>query len=175
MANSLTSPKYVELSEDLNAEHNVVMLNPLSNDLEVMRQSLLFSGLEAVSHNINRKRNDLKLFEFGKTYHQFSDRREEHKHLSLFVTGNKSEERWNSLANPSDFFYLKGIVETVLQRLGLNRLKSTPTQLYVLSEGVCLSLGKKSLVNFGLVKKSVVKHFGISQNVLFADLNWDNV
>ncbi|WP_299124390.1 phenylalanine--tRNA ligase subunit beta [uncultured Winogradskyella sp.] len=175
LANSLTSPKYVELSEDLNEDHNVKMLNPLSNDLEVMRQSLLFSGLEAVSHNINRKREDLKLFEFGKTYHQYSDTREEHKHLSVFVTGNKSEERWNSITTPSDFFYLKGTIETVLQRLGLNRLKSAPTKNDVLSEGMNLSLGKKQLVDFGLVKKPILKHFGISQNVLFADFNWDNV
>lgn len=175
MANSLTSPKYVELSDDLNADHSVHMLNPLSNDLEVMRQSLLFSGLEAVSHNINRKRNDLKLFEFGKTYHQYSEEREENKHLSLFVTGNKTEERWNSVASPSDFFYLKGTVEAILQRLGLNRIKSAPTKSDILSEGMSLSLGKKKLVDFGLVKKSVLKHFGISQNVLFADFNWDNV
>lgn len=175
MANSLTSPKYVALSNDLNADHSVKMLNPLSNDLEVMRQSLLFSGLEAVSHNINRKRSDLKLFEFGKTYHQYTDNREEHKHLSLFVTGNKTEERWNSPANRTDFFYLKGTVEAILQRLGLNRLKSAPTKSDVLSEGISLSLGKKKLVDFGLVKKSVLKHFGISQNVLCADFNWDNV
>jgi len=175
MANSLTSPKYVELSEQLNAEHNVKMLNPLSNDLEVMRQSLLFSGLEAVSHNINRKRDDLKLFEFGKTYHQYSDNREEHKHLALFLTGNKAQERWNTQATPSDFFYLKGTIETVLERLGLNRLKSAPHKTDILSEGMSLSIGKKTLVEFGLVKKSVLKHFGISQNVLFADFNWDNV
>ncbi|MDH7914357.1 phenylalanine--tRNA ligase subunit beta [Winogradskyella sp. SYSU M77433] len=175
MANSLTSPKYVELSEGLNTDHNVKMLNPLSNDLEVMRQSLLFSGLEAVAHNINRRRTDLKLFEFGKTYHQYDDNREEHKHLSIFVTGNKSEERWNSPENPSDFFYLKGTIEAVLQRLGLTRLKSAPTKESMLSEGMSFSIRKKNLVDFGLVKKSVLKHFGISQNVLFADFNWDNV
>ena len=175
MANSLTSPKYVELSSDLNEEHNIKMINPLSNDLEVMRQSLLFSGLESISHNINRKRNDLKLFEFGKTYHQYSKNREEQKHLSLFVTGNKSEERWNSATNPSDFFFLKGTVEAVLQRLGLKRLKSSPTKSDVINEGMSLSLGKKKLVDFGLVKKSILKHFGITQNVLFADFNWDNV
>ncbi|MBV7267661.1 phenylalanine--tRNA ligase subunit beta [Winogradskyella luteola] len=175
MANSLTSPKYMELSEQLNAEHNIKILNPLSNDLEVMRQSLLFSGLEAVSHNINRKREDLKLFEFGKTYHQYAEEREEHKHLSLFVTGNKVAERWNSNATPSDFFYLKGTVETILQRLGLNRLKSAATKSDIFSEGVGLSLGKKKMVDFGLVKKSVLKHFGIAQNVLFADFNWSNV
>ncbi|MFD1014333.1 phenylalanine--tRNA ligase subunit beta [Winogradskyella rapida] len=175
MANSLTTPKYVELSEDLNEAHNIKMLNPLSNDLEVMRQSLLFSGLEAVAHNINRKRDDLKLFEFGKTYHQFSEAREEHKHLSIFVTGNKTEERWNTAASPSDFFYLKGTIETILERLGLTRLKAAPTNAAVLSEGLTLSIGKTKLVTFGLVKKSILKHFGISQNVLFADFNWDNV
>ncbi|GAB4165408.1 MAG: phenylalanine--tRNA ligase subunit beta [Winogradskyella sp.] len=175
MANSLTTPKYVELSEQLNPDHNVKMLNPLSTDLEVMRQSMLFSGLEAVSHNINRKRDDLKLFEFGKTYHQYSDNREEHKHLSLFVTGNKTQERWNSKTTLSDFFYLKGTIEAVLERLGLNRLKSAPHKTDILSEGMSLSLGKKTLVEFGLVKKSVLKHFGISQAVLFADFNWDNV
>ena len=175
LANSLTSAKYVALSEQLNPHHNVEMLNPLSNDLGVMRQSLLFSGLEAVSHNINRKRNDLKLFEFGKTYHQYSETREEYKHLSMFVTGNKAEERWNSKIAPSDFFYLKGTIEALLERLGINRLKSAPFKTDVLSEGVTLSFGKKKLVDFGLVKKSILKHFGISQNVLFADFNWDNV
>lgn len=175
MANSLTTPKYVELSEQFNAEHNVYMLNPLSHDLEAMRQSLLFSGLEAVAHNINRKRHDLKLFEFGKTYHQYAESREEYKHLSLFVTGNKTETRWNSSANPSDFFYLKGTIEAALQRLGLNRLKSAPNKTDILSEGMSLSQGKKTLVEFGVVKKSILKHFGISQNVLFADFNWDNV
>jgi len=175
MANSLTTPKYMELSEQLNADYNVEMLNPLSNDLSVMRQSLLFSGLEAVCYNINRKRSDLKLFEFGKTYHQYPDKREEDKHLSLFVTGNISEERWNTVVTPSDFFYLKGTLQTILQRLGLNRLKSSPIKSDIFSEGMSFSLGKKNIVDFGLVKKSVLKHFGISQNVLFADFNWDNV
>ena len=175
MANSLTTPKYMELTEQLNADYNVEMLNPLSNDLSVMRQSLLFSGLEAVCYNINRRRCDLKLFEFGKTYHQYPDKREEDKHLSLFVTGNISEERWNTVVTPSDFFYIKGTVETILQRLGLNRLKSSPIKSDVFSEGMSFSLGKKNIVDFGLVKKSVLKHFGISQNVLFADFNWDNV
>ncbi len=175
MANSLTSPKYIELSDDLNEAHSVKIINPLSTDLEVMRQSLLFSGLEAVAHNSNRRRNDLKLFEFGKTYHQYAETREEFKHLSLFVTGNKTEERWNTSTSPSDFFYLKGTIEAVLQRLGLTRFKSEPIKSDVFNEGMTFSIGKKKLVDFGLVKKSVLKHFGISQHVLFADFNWDNV
>ncbi len=175
LANSLTTAEYATLSEQLKDEHHVKMLNPLSNDLAVMRQSLLFSGLEAVAHNINRKRHDLKLFEFGKTYHNYTEQREEHKHLSLFVTGNKSEERWNTAASPGDFFYLKGTVEGILERLGLSRLKASPIKTDLLSEGMSLALGKKTMVDFGLVKKSILKTFGISQPVLYADFNWDNV
>ena len=175
MANSLTTPNYVHLSENLKPEHNVTMLNPLSNDLSVMRQSLLFSGLEAVEHNINRRRNDLKLFEFGKTYHDYNGNREELKHLSIFITGNKTTERWNSSTQPSDFFYLKGTITAVLERLGISRIKASPIQNDVFSEGLTLSFGKTKLVEFGLVTKKILKQFGISQQVLFADFNWDNV
>ena len=127
MGNSLTTPNYTKLSEELKDSYNVVMLNPLSADLGVMRQSMLFSGLEAVSHNINRRKSDLKLFEFGKTYHNFDGNREEFKHLSLFVTGNKTQERWNSAVSSSDFFYLKGIVESLLERLGIHKYSYSPT------------------------------------------------
>ena len=175
LSNSLTTPNYITLSEQLKAEHNIEMLNPLSNDLCVMRQSMLFSGLEAVSHNINRKRSDLKLFEFGKTYHNYSEAREEHKHLGLFVTGNKSSERWNTAVQKSDFFYIKGTITTILERLGITRFKSSPIKNDIFSEGLVLALGKTKLVEFGIVKKSILKHFGISQDVLFADFNWDNV
>ncbi|PWK19538.1 phenylalanyl-tRNA synthetase beta subunit [Xanthomarina spongicola] len=175
LTNSLTSPDYIELSEQLKEEFNVEMLNPLSNDLSVLRQSVLFSGLENISHNINRKRDNLKLFEFGKTYHDFNGTREEYKHLSMFVSGNRHKERWNSLVRPSDFFYLKGTITSVLERLGLTNFKASPIKNDVFSEGVVFSIGKKKLVEFGLVKKSILKHFGISQDVMFADFNWDHV
>jgi phenylalanyl-tRNA synthetase beta chain len=172
MANSLTNPNYEKLSEQLKEEHNVVMLNPLSNDLCVLRQSLLFSGLEAIAHNINRRQTNLKLFEFGKTYHNYSDAREEHKHLSLLVTGNKNAERWNSENKASDFFYLKGSIDAVLSRLGISRARTSPIKNDVFSEGLSLGLGKTKLVDYGIVNKSILKSFGISQDVLFADFNW---
>ena len=175
MANSLTSPSYIKLSEQLKEEHNITMLNPLSNDLSVMRQSLLFSGLEAVSYNMNRRRTDLKLFEYGKTYHNFNGNREEHKHLSLFVTGNKNPESWTNTTAKSDFFYLKGTITSVLERLGINRFKTEPFKNDIFSEGVKFTQGKLILVEFGIVKNSILKHFDISQNVLFADFNWDNI
>lgn len=175
MANSLTSPDYAKLSEQLKEEHNVTMLNPLSTDLSVLRQSLLFSGLEAIAHNINRRQTSLKLFEFGKTYHNFNDAREEHKHLSLLVTGNKTAERWNVDNKSSDFFYLKGSVDAILNRLGISRARTSPIKNDVFREGLSLGLGKTKLVDFGIVKKSILKKFGISQEVLFADFNWDNI
>jgi phenylalanyl-tRNA synthetase beta chain len=175
LSNSLTTPKYIGLSEQLKEEHNVEMLNPLSKDLSVMRQSLLFSGLEAVSYNINRKRDNLKLYEFGKTYHNYDGKREEFKRLSMFLTGHKNSLRWNSPIQKSDFFYLKGIVNATLERLGLSKHKVSPIQNDVFSEGISLFIGKKKLVDFGIVNKKVLKHFGISQEVLFAEFDWDNV
>ncbi|MEW7292794.1 phenylalanine--tRNA ligase subunit beta [Aquimarina sp. 2304DJ70-9] len=175
LANSLTTQDYIDLSEQLKAEHNVEMLNPLSNDLAVLRQSMLFSGLEAVSYNINRKRADLKLFEFGKTYHDYDGKRIENKHLSIIISGNQTKESWKTNQQHSDFFYLKGIVSSVLERLGLTKLKTTPIKNDLFSEGLSLSLGKTKLVDFGIVKKSVLKHFSVSQEVLYADFNWDAV
>ena len=175
LSNSLTTPNYVALSEQLKEEHNISILNPLSNDLSVLRQSLLFSGLEAVSFNINRRNSDLKLFEFGKTYHGYGDKREEFKHLSLFITGNKSPENWSALSTKSNFFYLKGHVISVLERLGISKFNETPIDNDLFSEGVSLGLGKMSLVDFGLVKKSILKQFDISQEVFYANFNWDTI
>ena len=175
MANSLTTANYTQLSEQLKEEHNVSMLNPLSNDLAVMRQSLLFSGLEALSYNINRKQNNLKFFEFGKTYHNFESRYTENKHLTVLITGNRTSDTWNTENKTSDFFYLKGIIESIFDRLGISKLKASPIKIDVLSEGIALNLGKTKLVEFGIVKRNVLKSFGISQEVLFADFNWSNV
>ena len=175
MANSLTKSDYISMTELLKDEHNVTMLNPLSNDLGVMRQSLLFSGLESVIYNINRKNKSLKFFEFGKTYHKFESGYSEQKHLTLFVTGNRTKDNWNVAQQVSDFFYTKGVVTTVLSRLGINNLKTTPTKNDIFSEGITLSLGKIKLVDLGVVKRSILKEFGIKQEVLFADFNWENV
>jgi len=175
LSNSLTTPNYAALSEQLKKEHNITMLNPLSNDLSVMRQSLLFSGLEAISFNINRKRGDLKLFEFGKTYHGFQDKREELKHLAMFSTGNQSQDNWISPNQKSDFFFMKGSIVSILERLGISRFNEAPTKNDLISEGISLGLGKTTLVDFGLVKKQVLKHFDINQDVIFADFNWDAI
>ena len=175
MTNSLTKPYYTNLTENINVAANVEMLNPLSSDLKVMRQSLLFSGLESVAYNINRKNNSLKFYEFGKTYHKYNDKYQEDKHLSLLVTGNRSKENWNIIHKKSDFFYIKGLITNILNRLGVDALKTTPIKQDVFSEGVTMSLGKIKLVEFGVIKSSILKEFGIKQSVLFADFNWDNL
>ncbi|MDI5898626.1 phenylalanine--tRNA ligase subunit beta [Flavobacterium yafengii] len=172
MANSLTTASYVELSEVLNPANNVTMLNPLSADLATMRQSLLFSGLEAISYNINRKNADLKLFEFGKTYHNYLAGYEEKKHLTLFLSGNRNQENWTSAQKPSDFFLFKGYVNGILSRLGIQKTQNVPVTTDVFSEGIAISVGTEILVELGVVKKSILKHFGIKQEVFFADFNW---
>lgn len=173
MANSLTTPDYIKLSEQLKEEHNVTILNPLSNDLSTMRQSMLFSGLEAISYNINRKSSDLKLFEFGKSYRNLVNGYSEKKHLTLFTTGNRTSETWTNAQKPSDFFLFKGYVSTILSRLGIDSIQNTPVSSDVFAEGIGFALGKDILVEMGTVKKSITKHFDIKQEVFYAEFQWD--
>ena len=175
MANSLTKEEYSSFSENLKSEFNVTMLNPLSNDLKVMRQSLLFSGLESISYNLNRKNNSLKLYEFGKTYHKYEKGYQEDKHLTIFVSGARTKDSWTSLTQNSEFFYLKGIVMSILERIGVTNIKTSPVKTDVFSEGIVLSLGKNKLVEFGVIKKKLLKEFGIKQEVLFADFDWTSI
>jgi phenylalanyl-tRNA synthetase beta chain len=175
MANSLTTPDYAKLSESLKEEFNVTILNPLSNDLSVMRQSLLFSALEAVSFNINRKRADLKLFEFGKTYHKLPSGNDENKHFTLTVTGSRLPESWSYAQKPADFFMFKGYVNLVFSRLGITKIQSQPVVNDVFSEGIGLVMGNEILVEFGTIKKSILKQFDIKQDVFYADFNWDAI
>ncbi|NAS30846.1 phenylalanine--tRNA ligase subunit beta [Flavobacteriaceae bacterium R38] len=175
LSNSLTTGDYTKLSDQLNEAHNVSMLNPLSNDLAVMRQSLLFSSLEATIFNINRKRSDLKLFEFGKTYHSYESGRTEEKHLAITITGNRGLTHWNTNKKATDFFYLKGIITSILDRLGIKKIKSVPFKKDIFSEGLAFAVKKTRLVEFGLLKKRILKDFDIKQEVLYADFNWDAI
>ena len=175
MSNSLTTPDYIKYSDSLKEGQNVQIVNPLSTDLSVLRQSLLFSGLEAIAYNINRKNNKLKLFEFGKSYHKYESGYEEQKLFSLLISGNRSDDSWLNESKRSDFFYLKGIINTLLERLGLDQLKSKPTKNDIFSEGMTMHMRKKKIIDFGVVKPSILKEFGIKQEVLYADFNFDNI
>ena len=175
IGNSLTSPKYIDLSKALKQEHNIEILNPLSNDLSVMRQSMLFNALEVLSFNSNRKISDFKLFEFGKTYHQYDTGRQEPKHLSLLVSGLKGDKNWISPSSKSTFFYFKGFVINVLDRLGITDYSENGTKDENFSEGLSFSKNDKLLVEFGTINKSITAAFGIDVETFYADFKWDEV
>jgi phenylalanyl-tRNA synthetase beta chain len=173
MTNSLSKPSYDEV--DGLPNNPVTLLNPLSADLSVMRQQMLFGGLESIAHNINRKNDSLSFFEFGKTYHQYNDTREEGKHLALWVTGKRETASWNSTGNPAGFFYLKSQLESVFQRLGITNYSYKALEHPLFSEGLSLRVAKDKVGEFGVVKSSVLKQFGIKQEVLYADLDWSKL
>ena len=176
MANSLTSKEYLKYNEALKPDFTVQMLNPLSSDLEVMRQSMLFSGLEAVNYNINRKNSDLRFFEFGKIYNKFPSGYEENKKLTLFVTGNQEQESWSNTQLTSGFFNLKKYVQFVLQRLNIEQnTKSVGAESPVFSEAMAYAIGKETIVEFGVLKRTILKGFDIKQTVYYAEFNWEKI
>ncbi|MDT0554583.1 phenylalanine--tRNA ligase subunit beta [Patiriisocius hiemis] len=175
MGNSLTAAKHTPILSDLKEAYNIEMLNPLSQDLSVLRQSMLPSALEALAYNNNRKQNNVKLFEFGKTYHNFPGGREEHKHLSILISGEKKESAWTQKDEKTNFFYTKGIITSVLERLGITGFSEKDTKNSIFSEGISFTLHKKALVDFGVVSKKVLKHFEAENEAFYADFNWDNI
>ncbi|NGX83878.1 phenylalanine--tRNA ligase subunit beta [Aequorivita sp. KMM 9714] len=173
--NSLTTPKYGGMSETVKDNYNVEMLNPLSSDLSVMRQSMLFSGLETIAYNANRKNSDLKLFEFGKTYHKFPGGHIENKHLALFITGFKTQGNWALQEVKTNFFFGKGNVSAILERLGINDYSETSTDNDIFSEGIAFKKNKSTIVEFGIVKKKIASELDVDAEVFYADFNWDEV
>jgi phenylalanyl-tRNA synthetase beta chain len=176
MCNSLTKASYTDGIDALKKDSQVILLNPLSQDLNAMRQTLMFGGLEGLAYNINRKVSDVFLYEFGKTYNRYGDEFVEERRLALWMTGKKQEESWNAKSDKVDFFHMKGIVEKILQKLGLNQgVSLSQTQTDLLSEAVVYKIRKKKVVELGIVRKSILKNFSIKQEVFYADLNWDAI
>jgi phenylalanyl-tRNA synthetase beta chain len=182
-SNSLTKASYYEGKEVLSSDRTVSILNPLSQDLNAMRQSLLFGGLEAISRNSKYQNADLKFFEFGNTYFYDggenlaspADKYHEEMHLGLFVTGNKEAENWSSTTTKTTFFELKAHVENVLNRIGIQieklKLESLSGDLF--EEGLVYQRGDgKNVVQLGFVNSSLLKNAGISNSVFYADFDW---
>jgi phenylalanyl-tRNA synthetase beta chain len=179
MNNSLTSPVYAEKfgKEAFSSESNVTMLNPLSQDLAVMRQSLVFQALETVAHNQNRQQPDVRLFEFGKTYQLKGGEYLENKRLLLAISGRKTAESWSAGSEKVSLFTLKGIVSSLLQRLGLDNLANEEGQTShdLFTDGLTLRVLKQTIGSIGWVKPEIRKHFGVKQDVFIADLDWDAI
>jgi phenylalanyl-tRNA synthetase beta chain len=168
LSNSLT-----KLSYSPDPEKAVKILNPLSSDLDVMRQSLLFSGLEAISYNQNRRKADLKLYEFGKVYSIEGENYKENQRLSVFLTGSMGPENWNSKASPAGFYQLKSAVDLIVSRLNIKGLVSDESADQNLSSGIAYKKVDRALVQFGTVSKASLKLLDISGEVFYADFDWD--
>ncbi|MGB5435226.1 MAG: phenylalanine--tRNA ligase subunit beta [Maribacter sp.] len=175
MTNSLTSPDYVEAIKELKSEQSVTILNPLSTELSILRQSMLMNGLETLSYNINRKNKNLRFFEFGKTYLHDNDKHVEDKHLSLFVSGDRNNAGWASPAKQTDFFYFKSVIVNILVRLGISNIGSKPIESSLFSEGLIFTCNERDVVQFGVVNSNLAKQFDLKQEVLYADFNWDAI
>ncbi|MCB0506713.1 MAG: phenylalanine--tRNA ligase subunit beta [Bacteroidetes bacterium] len=184
MNNSITKSKYQALATAQKQEKWVRLLSSINVELDVLRNNMLFTGLESIAHNINHKNANIKFFEFGKTY-QLKDKTEnsasleiknyeEKNHLALFISGNKSASNWNTVGKKSDFYFLKSIVDIVLSKIGIlvdDALDNETSELFNYS--LKYQKNGKTLVEFGKVQPKLLKPFDIKQEVFFADFNWD--
>ena len=173
MNNSLTKGGYTGLISELDISQNIEILNPLSQDLSVMRQSLLFGGLENVTYNQNRKNTDIKFYEFGKTYHKTEKGNIENQHLQILVSGRLKTENWNANNDKANFFFIKEKVEHILNRLGVKKIKSESINTYGFAEGLMYAFKNKRVVCFGKLGQKLCKSFGVKSDVYAADFNWD--
>ena len=183
MNNSLTKSAYSDAFEAFPAERSVKIKNPLSSDLNVMRQTLLWGGLESIAFNQNRKVADMKFFEFGNVYffNAKADNSQkplapysEYCHLDLFLTGNKQEELWNNQPKPVDFFDLKQYVMGILKllRVDQNKLEVKEGTLKHFEYSLVLALDGKEIATLGKLDKKALKLFDIKKDVFYATLHW---
>ncbi|MDR7129050.1 phenylalanyl-tRNA synthetase beta chain [Algoriphagus sp. 4150] len=173
ITNSLTKSTYAEKSGFLDPKDSVVIYNKLSEDLDVMRQSLLYSGLEVLARNINRRQTDLKYFEFGTVYHKSEEGYAESKRLSLFLTGKKTAESWVEPTKGFAFTDLYATVEGILEKLNVQPGDLTMVETAPYAYGLKIMLGQKELATIGLLDDKVLKQTEVRQEVWYAELNWD--
>ena len=182
--NSLTKGAYYEGSASFPAENCVKIMNPLSTDLNVMRQTLLFGGLESVQHNVNRKRGNLRFFEFGNVY-TFDPEKEnlddpmqaykEQYHAALWITGKRVEGSWAHANEDSNFYELSAYVENILRRIGVKpgMIVRKKSESDIFSAGLTIeNRGGKKLIEMGIIAKKLQKQFGLDAPVFYAELNW---
>jgi len=171
LTNSITNSAYFT---DQELETAVKMINNLSAELNIMRPSLLETGLESIAYNLNRKNNDLRFFEFGKTYGAKGvGKYTETNHICLYITGNLWEHSWKSPGPASDFYYLKGICINLLELMGISLRTFGTLENKKLANGLKATVKDQIAWEVGMVRKPVLERFEIRQPVFFADFNWD--
>jgi phenylalanyl-tRNA synthetase beta chain len=192
--NSLTKVAYYEPLTELTLDTCVKIMNPLSQDLGVMRQTLLFGGLESIARNANRRNNDLKFYEYGSCYHYNNElsnervnelaktdpliRYSEEPHIGLWLTGNKTAQSWVRKEEKTSFYQLRAYVDAILTRLGVDITKLTIERLNneLFTDGLVLKAANgKALGYIGIVARKVLKAFDIDQEVYYADLDWNQL
>lgn len=183
MNNSLTKSSYYSSLKKFPEDHLAMILNPLSSDLNAMRQTLIFNGLETIAYNINRQASELRLYEIGNVYsfktdHQSNSREnlslyDEEQKIAIFITGNGTQY-WRNNSGKSDYFQLKGYVELLLKRFGVEMydLQSNAAPSDIFQEGVTYSIGEKELVTLGAISQNLLKQSGIKQAVFAAEISW---
>lgn len=184
-SNSLTKASYYEGLRQLKAEQTVMILNPLSTDLNGMRQTLLFGGLETIAYNANRQSKNLRLYEFGNCYFykgtalkdQPANNYWEENHLALFLSGKKELANWTSNEEDTSFYGLKSYAENILKKLGLfdQKLQIIDSDYELFADGLSYSYNNKIVLELGIVDSKILKKFEIEIPVFYADFNWDNV
>lgn len=164
MTNSITNSKYYTESV---LDHGVKMMNSLSSELDVLRPSMLETGLEVISFNINRKNSNLQFFEIGKVYHQKENVYAEYEHIAIYLSGNQTHVSWKEKAKAADFFYAKGLTSTLLQLFGFKKINY---QLDEETGKIEIKADKKNVGSLQIVPAARLKQFDIKQPVVFIDL-----
>jgi phenylalanyl-tRNA synthetase beta chain len=178
MAVSLTKSHYFTHYDAGVTQEELIYINNTSNvHLDIMRPSMVFSGLEMILHNQNRQRSDVRAFEFGKSYRFNAEKKIiETGHLTLFLSGAVQAESWHHSGEEKvNFYVLKAFVELILHRLGINDYQSSELSSSVFLQGLRYHRGDQHIVNFGQVHPTLVKEMDIREAVFFAEFNWDNV
>ncbi len=173
--NSLTKPEWQKSIENSLPEEPVEILNFLSEDLSVMRQTLLFSGLQVISHNVNRRQKDLKIFEFGKVYFKTDQKITEKERLNLFITGNNTDESWLEKSRESTFHDLTGIIQQILRNMKVGIVDQSNADDQIFKYGLTYTLNKKPVVSFGLLNSQISKKIDVKIPVFMAEFDWEYI
>ena len=184
MNNSLTSRSYYENNEVYPINRSVSILNQLSNDLGVMRQTLLYGGLESIAYNRNRKHNDLRLYEFGNCYTYNIDKKRDNNVLAeysedtrigLWICGKTTRKNWATNEADSSVFELKAAIENILKRIGIGykQVVFETLESPIYSSGMTIRSHKRNIGSFGIVSSRVLRDFDIDTEVYYAEMSWD--